>query len=164
MINRIDSEQWALCLVIFCGAALSIALIMEHAFALAPCPLCLMQRIWVFWVGAFAYVGLIHNPRWGIYPLLSIVAAIVGAGFSIRQLYLQGLPAGKAPACGAPVDYMIETSQFAELLAAMTRGTGDCATVSASLLGISIPGWVLMSFVAMMVIGFLQWRSGGITG
>jgi disulfide bond formation protein DsbB len=152
-------ESWALCLVAVSGLLLFTALIMEHAFAMDPCPLCLMQRIWFFVAGAFAYASLLHNPRLGIYPLGTMVAGLIGSGFSIRQLYLQSLPADQVPACGPDLAYMFEAFPLGDVLIAMTQGTGDCAEVTWSFLGLSIPGWALLSFVAILVMALLQLRA-----
>ena len=163
MINAIKNataEQCAIWICLTCGGLLCIALIMEHAFGLLPCPLCMMQRLWVAMVGIVAYVGLLHNPRWGIYPLLGSLAAIVGGGFSIRQLWLQSLPADQVPSCGPDLQYMIEVFPLGDVLAAMTSGTGDCAEVSWSLFGISIPGWVLLGFMALLAANLYQLRQG----
>ena len=88
MLPTWKADHWALAVCITAGALLCIALIMEHALFLAPCPLCMMQRIWLALTGLLAYASLAHNPRWGIYPLLGAISAIIGAGFSIRQLGL----------------------------------------------------------------------------
>ena len=152
------SQMFSTALVAATGAMLGGALFMEHVMGLAPCPLCLMQRIWVMIVGAIALAGLTHNPRILIYPLLSFLAALIGAGFSIRQLYLQSLPADQVPACGAPLDYLLD-GPLADLLREMTMGSGDCAEVSWSLLGISLPGWALLGFLVMAGLAALQWRS-----
>ncbi len=154
-----SSETWAIVLVLMCGGLLFGALILEHAVGLQPCPLCLMQRIWVFVAGAFAYASLMHNPRWGIYPLCSIVAATVGGGFSIRQLYLQSLPPDQVPSCGPDLAYMLDAFPLSEVLIAMTRGTGDCAE-SVPILGVEIPAWALLGFVAIIVVAVLQFRAG----
>jgi len=154
------SEFWAVLLVLISGALLFGALIMEHAFGMAPCPLCLMQRIWFFVAGAFAFTSLLHSPRWGIYPVCSIVAACIGGGFSIRQLYLQSLPADQVPACGPDMAYMLDAFPLSEVLIAMTRGTGDCAEVSWSLLGLSIPAWALVGFAVIIVAAARQVRAG----
>jgi disulfide bond formation protein DsbB len=90
----------------------------------------------------------------------TLMVSLAGAGFAIRQLYLQSLPAGQAPACGAPVDYLISQSRFGELLSAMTSGTGDCATVTWQFLGISLPGWSLLGFAALALLAVLQLRAG----
>lgn len=156
----LGSEALALLMLSACGALLFGALIFEHAFDMVPCPLCLMQRIWFFAAGLFALVGLLHNPRWGIYPLLSILSALIGAGFSIRQLYLQSLPADQVPACGPNINYMIEVFPLSDVLAAMTSGTGDCAEVMWRFLGLSIPGWALVGFAAIVLLGIAQIRTG----
>lgn len=157
---RDDSEAWATCLVAATGALLCGALILEHAFELAPCPLCLMQRIWFGFAGLIALASLLHNPRWGIYPLLSIVASLFGGGFAIRQLYLQSLPADQVPACGPDMAYMLENFPFLEILAQMTSGTGDCAEVAGRFLGLSIPGWALLGFIVLVVMAAGQLRAG----
>jgi disulfide bond formation protein DsbB len=151
------NQMFSTALVAATGAMLGGAVFMEHVIGLAPCPLCLMQRIWVMIVGAIALAGLTHNPRILIYPLLSALAALTGAAFSIRQLYLQSLPADQVPACGAPLDYLLD-GPLADLLREMTMGSGDCAEVSWSLFGISLPGWALLGFLAMAGLAVLQWR------
>ena len=157
-IFRDDAEAWGAYIVAVTGFLLASALVLEHAMDMAPCPLCLMQRIWVMIVGAIALAGLTHNPRILIYPLLSVLAALTGAGFSIRQLYLQSLPPDQVPACGAPLDYLLE-GPLADLLREMTMGSGDCAEVSWSLFGVSIPGWTLLGFLVLAGLAVLQCRA-----
>ena len=153
-----DAPTLALAIIALCGFALAGALVLEHALGLAPCPMCLMQRIWVILVGLVALIGLTHNARWGIYPMLSGTAAIIGGGFSIRQLYLQSLPPEEVPACGPPLEWLLD-GPVSDLLVAMTQGTGDCAEVMWSFLGLSIPGWALLGFVAMLAVSALQFRA-----
>jgi disulfide bond formation protein DsbB len=149
------SQTYAAALVAVTGAMLGGALFIEHVMNLTPCPLCLMQRIWVMIVGAIALAGLAHNPRILIYPLLSFLAAMIGAGFSIRQLYLQNLPPDQVPSCGAPLEYLLD-GPLGDLLREMSLGGGNCAEVSFSLIGISIPGWVLLGFMALAGLAALQ--------
>ena len=158
-IFRNSAEGFAVLIIALSGALLCGALIMEHAFEMAPCPLCLMQRIWFFFAGLVAFAGLMHNPRWGIYPLLTILTGVIGGGFSIRQLWLQSLPADQVPACGPSMDYLFENFPLSQVLQLMTQGTGDCAEVSWQF-GLTIPGWALVGFVAVIVLAVLQWRAG----
>lgn len=159
-IFRDDAEAWGAYIVAVTGFFLASALILEHAFDLVPCPLCLMQRIWFGWVGLFALASLLHNPRWGIYPALSLLAGVVGGGFSIRQLWLQSLPADQVPACGPDMAYMLENFPLADILAQMTSGTGDCAEVAWRFLGLSTPAWALLGFITLAVLAVLQLRAG----
>lgn len=152
------AEGMAALIVAGTGLLLAGALIMEHVFAMNPCPLCLMQRLWFAIAGLLALAALIHSPRWGIYPLLSMLAALVGGGFSIRQLYLQNLPEDQVPACGPDMAYMLENFPLADVLAAMTRGTGDCAEVAWQF-GLTIPGWALIGFIAIAVVAAVQLKA-----
>ena len=160
MLSNWKADHWAIAICLSGAGLLCIALIMEHVFALSPCPLCMMQRIWLALTALFAYASLAHNPRWGIYPLLGGLCAVVGGGFSVRQLWLQSLPADQVPACGPDLTYMLEVFPLNEVLAAMTSGTGDCAEVSWSLLGLSIPGWLLLCFMALLAMNVMQIRQG----
>ncbi len=158
-VLRPTSENLALAILALCGALLFGALVLEHVWGKTPCPLCLMQRIWFFAAGAFALVGLMHEPRWGIYPVLSLLSAVIGGGFSIRQLYLQSLPADQVPACGPDIDYLIRGFPFGDVLRAMTHGTGDCAEVTFRFV-LTLPGWALVGFAAIAALAVLQLLAG----
>lgn len=153
------AQQWAVLTCLLCGVFLSIALVLEHALGYNPCPLCMMQRLWVAVVGLLAYASLLHSPRWGIYPLLGILAAGVGSGFSIRQLWLQSLPPDQVPACGPDLQYMLDAFPLSDILIAMTSGTGDCAN-EPPFLGFPIPGWMLIGFAMLIATNVIQLRQG----
>mgnify|MGYP001231505802 FL=1 len=154
------AQQWAITACLICGLLLTSALFFEFVMGLAPCPLCMMQRLWFALAGIITYLGLLHNPRWGIYAMLTIVAAAVGAYFSVRHLWLQSLPEDQVPACGPPLQYMLEAFSLSDVLIEMTRGTGDCAKAAWSLLGITLPGWALLGFVTVIGCGVMQLRAG----
>ena len=158
MKNSLKTEQWATWICLGAGGILCIGLLVEFALGLAPCPLCMMQRIWFALTGIVAWIGLSHNPRWGIYPLVSALCAIVGGGFAIRQLWLQSLPADQVPSCGPNLSYMIDAFPLGDLLAAMTSGTGDCAVVHDVIPLMSIAGWSLLGFCLLLFASFMQLR------
>jgi disulfide bond formation protein DsbB len=129
---------------------------MEHVLGQDPCPLCLMQRLWTMLAGAAVLIGLARNPRSIAYPITALVCTVVGAGFSVRQLWLQHLPEDQVPACTPDMAYMIDAFPLADILRAMTYGTGNCAKVTWALLGISIAGWALLGFVAL-ALAIIAW-------
>ena len=138
---------------------LGTAFYMEYVMLLEPCPLCMMQRIWVAIAGLLALGAAIHGRGVRIWSGVVAAAALIGSGFSIRQLWLQSLPPDQVPACGPGLSYMVEYFPASEVLEAMVFGTGNCAEVSWTLLGISIPGWVLVAFVGFLIGTVLTWRS-----
>ncbi len=152
------TEAAAALIVAITGFLLAGALVMEHLFAMDPCPLCLMQRVWFAFAGLVSLAALLHSTRWGIYPLLTIIMSLVGAGFAIRQLYLQSLPADQVPACGPDMTYMLENFPLSDVLAAMTRGTGSCAEVVWQF-GLTIPGWALVGFITIIALAAYQLRA-----
>ena len=158
MKNSLKTEQWATWICLGAGGILCIGLLVEFGLGLAPCPLCMMQRIWFALIGIVAWIGLTHNPRWGIYPLVSALCAMVGGGFAIRQLWLQSLPADQVPSCGPDLSYMIDAFPLGDLLAAMTSGTGDCAVVHDVIPLMSIAGWSLVGFSLLLFASVMQLR------
>ena len=158
MKNSLKTEQWATWICLGAGGILCIGLLVEFALGLAPCPLCMMQRIWLALTGIVAWIGLSHNPRWGIYPLVSALCAMVGGGFAIRQLWLQSLPADQVPSCGPDLSYMIDAFPLGDLLVAMTSGTGDCAVIHDVIPLMSIAGWSLLGFSLLLFASVMQLR------
>ena len=65
MTLRFSSADYALAAVALGGVLLFGAQVMEHRFAMDPCPMCLMQRLWIFVAALAAYAGLAHNPPLG---------------------------------------------------------------------------------------------------
>ena len=147
-------ELWNLANVAWAAMLVGGALVLEHGFGLAPCALCLTQRLLAMLAGLIAVAGLAHNPRLGVYPLLTVLASVAGAGFAIRHLHLLTLPADQVPSCGVDFDYMLEVFPLADVLRAMTSGTADCAEQ-----GATIPALALAGFAGLLALAVAQWRS-----
>lgn len=138
---------------------MATALFFEHVMELAPCPLCITQRIVVVIIGLLGLAAAVHNPgRKGKlgYSAALVVMGLCGAALAIRQLYIQGLPPESTPACLPGLDYLIEVMPVMDLLTVMLSGTGDCAQVQWTLFGISIPGWTLVCFIGYSALGIFE--------
>lgn len=144
-----------------CASLLGVAVYMQEVMGLNPCYLCIVQRVFVISAGVLALLAGLHNPGvlgQRIYSGLGALAALAGAGFAIRQLWLQSLPADQVPACGPPAEYLFDALPLADALAMLLRGDGNCAEVQWTLFGISIPGWTLMAFVVLAAV--YVWQLG----
>ena len=160
-IFKEQAEAYALLTISIAGVSLLFALILEHAFGLKPCPLCLMQRFWVFLAGLCGFISILHAPRWGIYPLAAMVSSLCGAIFAFRHLYIQNLPADQSASCNAPIGIMWEQNYpLIDILAAITQGAGNCSEVTASLGGFSIPAGAIIIFLAIIAAAAMQMRAG----
>jgi disulfide bond formation protein DsbB len=142
-----------------CVFLMAVALYMEHVMALVPCPLCIFQRVAVIAVGIIALIAAVHNPGAPgirIYGGLCVLAALIGAGLSGRQLYLQSLPEDQVPACGPDLDYLLDVFPMSEVIGMVLSGDGSCAEVVWSFLGLSIPGWTMIGFIGLIILGTFQ--------
>lgn len=144
---------------LFCVGLLLAALYFQFAEGLDPCPLCISQRVMVAAVGFVMLAAVLHNPGADgvrFYAILGGLMALIGGSISARHVYIQHLPPDQVPACGPGLGYMFEYMPIGETLRAMLTGTGDCAKVTWNFLGLSMPAWVLICFLALAVLSFLQ--------
>ena len=83
------------------------------------------------------------------------MAALAGISVSLRQLWLQHLPADQVPACGPGLEFLMESSPLMEVISKVLKGSGECATVDWTFLGMAMPFWVAVFFAG--VIAFAGW-------
>lgn len=159
MQGLIRHQRWLFAAgVAFCLALLGTALYFQHVMGLDPCPLCIIQRIFVIAIGAVMLVAAAHNPRHlgrRVYGGLITVFAVLGIAVAGRQVWLQNLPPDQVPACGPGLEYLLQTFPLTEALKLVFQGSGECAEVQWTFLGLSIPGWTLVMFTGLAVFGLL---------
>lgn len=135
-----------------CAALLGFGYYLQYARGLEPCPLCHVQRVFFYVVMAVFILGAVHGPRriGGIvYGVLVALFAAGGAAAASRQVWLQHLPADKVPQCGPDLFFMLENFPLGTTLQKLIQGTGECAKVDWTFLGMSIAEWSLAWFVAL---------------
>jgi disulfide bond formation protein DsbB len=139
-----------------CAALLAYAYYAQYVLHLEPCPLCMFQRVGVIAVGLVFLIAASHDPvSWGrrVYAALLALAALATIGVAVRHLYIQHLPEGSVPACGASLDFMLKVFSLSEVLVKVLSGSGECAKVTWSFLGLAMPAWVLIAAVALGAYG-----------
>ena len=152
MLNRMTPRQWFLVLVLCCAVLLGFALYNQYVDYLDPCPLCIFQRVIFLAMGVIALLAALHNPaRTGqrVYAWLVAVTATIGALIAGRHIWLQNLPADQVPECGPGLNYMLENFPLKEVLSTVLMGSGSCAEVVWSFLGMSMPMWTLIWYVGL---------------
>jgi len=140
-----------------CAGLMGYALYLQYVMDLEPCPLCIFQRVAVIAMGLVFLIAAFHNPGRsgaGAYALLQLLIGGAGAAIAARQVWLQSLPKDQVPACGMGLDYMLETLPFSDVLQKVFEGSGECAEKGWEFLHLSIAGWTLVFFVAMIAVSF----------
>jgi disulfide bond formation protein DsbB len=135
---------------------MGFALYAQHILLLDPCPLCVLQRVAVILLGLVLLVAALHDPvGWGrrVYAALVLLAA--GGGLAVAGWHwrLQNLPPSEVPACGPGLDYMLDNFPLAEALSMVFKGSGECAEVAWSFLGLSMPAWVVVWMLGLGAAG-----------
>jgi disulfide bond formation protein DsbB len=144
---------------LFCAGLLLTAIYFQFVGGLEPCPLCISQRIMVLAVAIVLLAAFLHNPRKTgvrVYAVLGFLTALAGASISGRHVWLQHLPPEEVPACGPGLEYMFQNFPLSDTLRMMVSGTGDCAKVDWTLLGLSMPAWVLLCFLFLAAVSLAQ--------
>ena len=159
MIARLLADRRAANLagLFACVAMMGYAFYAERVLGLEPCPLCMFQRLGVVILGAVFLLAALHNPQGTggarAYALLIGLAAAFPAYVAGRHVYIQGLPPGSVPTCGASLDYMLDVFPLLTVLKKVLFGAGECQKVDWSLLGLSMPAWVLIAVTAVGAFG-----------
>jgi len=150
----IRSRAWFFLVALACAGLLGFALYKQHVDFVDPCPMCVFQRLVFIWIGGVALLAAIHGPkatgRW-IYAAGIVLGSLVGASIAGRHLWLQSLPPDQVPDCGMGLNYMLETMPFTEVLSQVFMGSGECAEVLWTFLGLSMPGWTLVWYIGIAV-------------
>ncbi len=85
------------------------------------------------------------------YAVLSALSAFIGALIAGRHVLIQLMPTDQAPACNSlGLDYMLDIMPLTEVLKTVFIGSGECAKIDWSLLGLSMPMWTFIMFIFLI--------------
>ena len=135
-----------------CVGLMGYALYAQYVLGLAPCPLCIFQRIATIVTGILFLIAALHNPRSTgsrVYGALIALAALGGMLISARHVWIQAQPPGTVAACGADLNYLLEIMPVTDVISKVLTGSGECGTVDWTLLGLSMPWWVAISLAVL---------------
>jgi protein dithiol:quinone oxidoreductase len=141
-----------------CAALIAYALYSQFSLGLEPCPLCIFQRIGVALLGLVFLVAALHHPSGRgryLYALAIAVTALATALVAARHLYVQSLPPGTLPSCGAPLSVLLKFTPLWQVVRKVLTGSGECGVVSWSFLGLAMPAWVLLWALALGTAGVI---------
>ncbi len=139
-------------LVLFCCLLLVAAGVLQYAWQLIPCPLCVLQRLVILLLGIYLIPGCLFVPmptprRW--YYSVALLLASSGLGLSAWQVHLQLAPVAAAGSCGASLSYMLSNFPFMTVVHSLLQGSGECSDVQWTFLHVSLAEWSMLSFVIL---------------
>jgi disulfide bond formation protein DsbB len=129
MLNKCLSGKRGYWLGFFASFGLvALALWIQTRYQLNPCPLCISQRM------VFMGLGLLF---------------LVGALLPAKAIWLQAHRDSIIADCGVGFDYMFENFPLQKALTLVFRGTGDCAAIDWTFLGLSLPQLALLAYLGL---------------
>ena len=135
-------------------AMIGIALFFQYYMELDPCPLCIVQRVVVMVLGGIFLMALLHGPKgWGkrVYGLLLTLASLAGLAVAGRHTWLQHLPEDQVPECGPGLEFWMNNLPANEVIQKVFQGSGECAEVVWTFMGLSIPELSLIAFGIFLI-------------
>jgi disulfide bond formation protein DsbB len=140
--------------VLLVAAAMGAALYLQYVVGLAPCPLCVIQRMGSIAAGLFALlaalVGVGTWPR-PVLGVAAIVCAVAGGGVAAWHAWLLAHPP-ESLGCGRPFEWFSDDFPLVTWLPKLFRGDGDCLAVDWKFLGLGVPHLSLLTFVALTAL------------
>ncbi|MBX9675623.1 MAG: disulfide bond formation protein B [Methylotenera sp.] len=134
---------------VLCFGIVALALVIQTTYKLEPCPLCITQRMVFMGLGVLFLIAAFipANIFKKIFATLQVLTALGGAGVAIRHWYLQANRESIIADCGVGFDYMFENFPLQKAFKLLFRGTGDCAAIDWTFLGLTLPQLGLISFL-----------------
>jgi disulfide bond formation protein DsbB len=90
-----------------------------------------------------------------MYGVLVSLGGIIGALIAGRHVWLTQLPADEVPACGPGLNFMLDAFPLSKTLQLVLTGSGECAKIDWTFLGLSIANWSFLCFVAILLVGLV---------
>ena len=138
-----------------CGSFIS-----QYVLGMNPCVLCILQRLCVLGVGLLAIVTAFSSQSSkfarSLSALLIAAPAVYGAGVAAYQIWLQSLPPGTAPSCGAPWTFRLRDWPLFDWFEPIVRGFGNCAEPD-YLFGVTLPVWSILYFGFVVLLLLWAW-------
>ena len=139
---------------------MAFALYLEHGQGLKPCPLCVFQRIGLMGLGLMSLLAFLHNPISNVakrtYVFLGTLSILWSASVAARHVWLQTLPPDQVPSCGPGLDYWLDTLPLKSVFQQVLTGSGECALVDWTFLGLSLPVWSFLFFAFLLLVSLWQ--------
>lgn len=131
---------------------------LEGVLYLEPCPLCIVDRVLLVLIALTCLIALIHNSKglfsW-IYTSVAGLLSAIGVAVSARHIWLQNLPPDEVPECGPDLMYMLDVFPLADVIKRVFTGSGQCAEISWTFLGLTIPQQTLLLFIFLFLLVFI---------
>ncbi len=153
-----NAASFAVVALLSFGAVIA-ALVSQHAYAMEPCPWCVLQRLIFLAIGVFALLGLAWRGAAGSGVAGTFGALLAGAGMAAALW--QHFVAAKSASCNLTLaDKIISATTLDRLLPDVFEARASCADAAVNLLGVPYAMWSALAFVVCAIVLVRTLRTG----
>jgi disulfide bond formation protein DsbB len=155
---RMKTRYLFLVYFLIASSLLGVAYYFQYARHLQPCPLCIMQRVAFYGIAVVSLIAFLHQRhQTKIYRILLLIFAVFGLAIAARQSWIQHFPpADLSTGCGPNLAFMLQNFPLSQVLKTLFYGSGDCALVPWTFLGLSMAEWSGLCFVGFTACILVQ--------
>jgi disulfide bond formation protein DsbB len=136
-------------------AAIVLAVGLQRAYGLDPCPLCILQRYALLALGLFSALAALRptHPVSAVLGLAALLSAAAGTALAAHQVWMVNNPA--ISSCSYRLFRMVNEAWPAQWLPALFAGGGDCLAADWTLAGYTVPHLSLLLLTVLTLVSWL---------
>jgi protein dithiol:quinone oxidoreductase len=139
---------------------LLISFYMQLILQLVPCVLCYIQRLILSFLVVLCllkYWRLQYCKRTWFFDMLFAISIVLGMLLSYHHVHLQNNPHLYQDACMPSFEILWRYYDVETMLKLLFGASHGCNEVMWQILGISIPGWLLLGYAVVFFVWWLEW-------
>jgi protein dithiol:quinone oxidoreductase len=152
---RHSSARIDLLIVLICLGALLFAAYLQYHESIAPCPLCVMQRLILIMLSLVSVSCLaLHYKHFAcrIPHRFNLITTLFGAGLAIKQLWLEHHWQSHLISCRESFEGSIQSLGLTKIFNHFFDGNSDCGTTQWRFLSFSLSAWTLFLFILLIIL------------
>ena len=157
--SKVPMRAWFATLGLGCLGLVAVGMELQTLLRLAPCPLCIFQRVLYIVIGIIGLLGFIWPAGRMLWAALAGGLGVFGLGVAAYQTWMQAFP-NLAPECSFTDPNAIE--RLVDWLGmewpSMFLATGFCTSRDWEFLGLSMANWAVVMFAGIVVYSVLLFR------
>lgn len=157
--SNVPTRAWFATLGLGCLGLVAFGMGLQTLLKLAPCPLCIFQRLLYIVIGIVGLLGFILPAARMLWAALAAGLGIFGAGVAAYQTWMQAFP-HLAPECSFTDPNAIErvVDWLGTEWPSLFLATGFCTSREWEFLGLSMANWSVLIFAGIVVYAGLLFR------
>ena len=151
IFSKVPLRAWFAILGLGCLGLVAVGMELQYLFKLAPCPLCIFQRLLYIVIGVIGLLGFAWPVGRLLWSVLIGGLGLLGVGVAAYQTWMQAYP-HLAPECSFTDPNAIE--RLVDWLGmewpSLFLATGFCSSRDWELFGLSMANWSVLIFARIV--------------